>query len=241
MISSSPSCALTSRRFSYSLPRSPEILSEESWRFLSWFTIWRRGFDPSTVRGKIASDKRRSSRYEGGTLSIDPRYFRPFRYRALSLSLSHSWRDSRPIYGRDDAHQLTSCAGTTCHARREFFVPKLQCFYNNIFEWSKIGRTNNKFINNFSTISIQSCRRVRKESDELLCTAWSLVMVRNQLSAQRCYRKRRNQMKSWDNDEQLLSFLLFLANQSLSSLFHYFLFGEKEMIFWFWHWRSIKT
>ena len=29
-----------------------------------------------------------------------------------------------------------------------------------------------------------SYRRVQKESDDLLCTVWSLVMVRNQLPAQ---------------------------------------------------------
>ena len=48
------------------------------------------------------------------------------------------------------------------------------------------GETNNKFVklllNNF--YPVMSCRRVQKESDELLCTVWSLVMVRNRLPAQ---------------------------------------------------------
>ncbi|KAF3427938.1 hypothetical protein E2986_12458 [Frieseomelitta varia] len=58
-----------------------------------------------------------------------------------------------------------SCARMTRHARREFFVPKLQYFsiFNDI-----IIPTNSK----------------EKESDELLYTVWSLVTVRNQLPAQ---------------------------------------------------------
>ena len=47
------------------------------------------------------------------------------------------------------------------------------------------GKANNKFYY-FSIISIQWCHtEVQKKSDELLCTTWSLVMVRNhQLPAQ---------------------------------------------------------
>ena len=38
-------------------------------------------------------------------------------------------------------------------------------------------------LNNFYPVVEISYRRVQKESDELLCTARSLVMVRNQLLA----------------------------------------------------------
>ena len=54
-----------------------------------------------------------------------------------------------------------------------------------IFKYNP-GETNNKFVrlllNNFYRVI--SHRRVQKESNELLCTVWSLVMVRDQLTTQ---------------------------------------------------------
>ena len=77
---------------------------------------------------------------------------------------------------------------TPCHARREFFRPKLQHFlkfqvYLNVTQWKRM--TSLLFLNNF--YPVMSYRRSSKgeESDELLYTVRSLVMVRaNQLPAQ---------------------------------------------------------
>ena len=54
--------------------------------------------------------------------------------------ISYFLRESAwPTFERFRASKLldlTSCAGTTCHARREFFVPKLQYFFS--FEYIQI-------------------------------------------------------------------------------------------------------
>ena len=43
-------------------------------------------------------------------------------------------------------HGLTSCAGMTCHARREFFVPNCNIFsVSGIFKYNP-GKTNDKFL-----------------------------------------------------------------------------------------------
>ncbi|KAK9307783.1 hypothetical protein QLX08_002017 [Tetragonisca angustula] len=68
----------------------------------------------------------------------------------------------------------------TCRARRESFVPKLQYFYS----LKAKQMINLSLLSNFYSKLMISCRRVRKESDELLYTVWPLVMVRNQLPAQ---------------------------------------------------------
>ena len=94
-----------------------------------------------------------------------------------------------------------------------FFVPKLQYFisikyiyfnvYNiicNIFIKYNLGKSNNNIIYYFSVISIQRYHTdvVQKESDELSCTVWSLVMVReSSCQAQvvkRCERARARHM-----------------------------------------------
>ena len=68
---------------------------------------------------------------------------------------------------------LTSCSGTTCHARRESFCPNNCNIFSvlSVFKYNA-GKTNNKFVklllNNF--YSVISYRRVRKESDKLLYT-----------------------------------------------------------------------
>ena len=63
-----------------------------------------------------------------------------------------------------------------------FFFPKTCSIFSalSIVKY-KPGKTNNKFLNNFYLMT--SHQRDQKESDELLY--WSLVMVRNQLPAQR--------------------------------------------------------
>ena len=75
----------------------------------------------------------------------------------------------------------------TCHARQEYLVPKIAIFsqfkvYLSITQAKQI--INLLLLNNFYPVI--SYRRVpkEKESDELLYTVWSLVMVRNQLPAQ---------------------------------------------------------
>ena len=92
---------------------------------------------------------------------------------------------------------LTSCAGMTCHACREFFAPKLQYFlsfkyislYSNILSaWVAITQAkqiiNLLLLSNNFYLAI-SYRRVRKEIDELLYTVWSLVMVREPIASAR--------------------------------------------------------
>ena len=72
---------------------------------------------------------------------------------------------------------------TSCHARRKFFVPKLQYFlsFNVYLSITQAKQTINLLLlNNFCPVIYQ----VEKESDELMYTVWSLVMVRNQLPTQ---------------------------------------------------------
>ena len=57
-------------------------------------------------------------------------------------------------------------------------------------------------------------RWIQKESDELLCTTWSLVMVRNQLPAQiAIFYVRTSRRNSFKNDirQRLYDFLRFLS------------------------------
>ena len=79
---------------------------------------------------------------------------------------------------------LTSCARMTCHARREFFCPKIATFsqfqvYLSITQTKQI--INLLLVNHFYPVI--SYRRVQRGSEELLNTIRSLVMVRNQLPA----------------------------------------------------------
>ena len=50
---------------------------------------------------------------------------------------------------------LTSCAGTTCHARLEFFVPKIAIFpqFQVYLSKTKIDKTNDKFVTSQSFLS----------------------------------------------------------------------------------------
>ena len=84
-------------------------------------------------------------------------------------------------------HFLTSCAEMTCHARREFLVPNFSNIFSVLSIFKYPGETSNKFITSqyFLSSDITRTSSKGKESDELLCTVWSLVVVRNQLQAQR--------------------------------------------------------
>ena len=74
--------------------------------------------------------------------------------------------------------QLPECCVslTSCHARREYFAQNC-----NIFS-IVLSIIQGKQITNLLLYPVMY-RRIQKE-DELLCTVWSLVMVRNQLPAQ---------------------------------------------------------
>ena len=82
---------------------------------------------------------------------------------------------------------LTSCAAMTCHARRGFFVPNCNIFsVLNVFKCNP-GKTDDKFIVSWQFLSrLISHRRVqrKKKATNHCITAWSIVMVRNQLPAQ---------------------------------------------------------
>ena len=64
---------------------------------------------------------------------------------------------------------LTSRAGMTCHARREFFVPKIAIFsqFSSIFKYNP-GKANNKLLYNFYPVISYRTSSKEKESDELL-------------------------------------------------------------------------
>ena len=90
------------------------------------------------------------------------------------------------VYGlvsRYGPQSVASANGMTCHVRREYFVPKLQYFLGilGIFITQTKQIISSLLLNNFYSVIY---RRVREESNELLYTVWSLVMVRNQLPAQ---------------------------------------------------------
>ena len=60
---------------------------------------------------------------------------------------------------------------------RHAFLQKLQHFLDSKYTFEHYpGKANNKFVKFLSSDVVPT-----EESDELLCTAWSLVMVRNQL------------------------------------------------------------
>ena len=87
-----------------------------------------------------------------------------------------------------DVTRLTSCAGMTCHARREFFCPKLQHFLSvlSIFKCNP-GETNDMMnllrFNNFYPVT--AYRRVQKikKATILFYTVRSLVMVREPVAS----------------------------------------------------------
>ena len=74
---------------------------------------------------------------------------------------------------------LTSCAGMTTHVENFLFQNCNIFSVSSIFKSNKIGEINNKFITSQSFLS----GRVQKECDELLCTVWSLVMVRKPVAS----------------------------------------------------------
>ena len=84
-----------------------------------------------------------------------------------------------------------------CHAnaRQELFPPKLQYFlsFKYIQIWTQKAKQiiNLLLLNNFYLVI--SYRRVEKESDELLYTVWSLVMVREPIASARGYNSSLNQ------------------------------------------------
>ena len=63
---------------------------------------------------------------------------------------------------------LTTCAGMTCHARREFFIPKSIIFPQSQAYLKQI--INLLLHNNFYPVI--SYQRVQKESDKLLYMVW---------------------------------------------------------------------
>ena len=90
------------------------------------------------------------------------------------------------MYGLVTRYGPQSVASATWLISPEFFAPNCNSFsVSSIF-----NRKQNKdkqvinflLLNNFYPVI--SYRRVQTESDELSCTVWSFVMVRNQLPAQ---------------------------------------------------------
>ena len=94
---------------------------------------------------------------------------------------SGSYRKSNSIIDRVCACRYFVL--TSCHARRELSVPKLQHFlsFEHIFKYNP-GKTNSLLLNNFYTDEFK--KKKKKKGDESLYTVWSLVMVRSQLPAQ---------------------------------------------------------
>ena len=111
-----------------------------------------------------------------GLKLIESRHKLPFTNRTLAVSREEIFKLSTSQHWNLSINPL----GTTCHARREFFVPNCNIFsVSNMFKCIP-GKANDKFItscNNFCPVT--SHRRSKEnESDELLYTVQSLVMVR---------------------------------------------------------------
>ena len=88
-----------------------------------------------------------------------------------------------------------------------------------IFKYKTKQIINLLLLNNF--YSVISYRRVEKDSDELLYTVWSLVMVRaNQLPAQEVNSENRNAIVSCNAKEYISVFLFLIYVRSFLTIFH---------------------